>query len=134
MGDQVVAPPASHDPKRNQWVAENLLDALPGCDARDPSCDAVTIGVTDLDIYMSEYAAQFAWIYTTRNDARHVEVVSTFRMASFDAHAERAAKIIARDIALDYCGLPISNDPHSILSPTLGGQSDLDNMDESIWR
>jgi predicted Zn-dependent protease len=133
-GDTIAAPPSSHDPKRNQWIAENLIDAIPGCKTGDPSCEhALFIGITDFDIYMSENATRFAWIFTARNDERHVEIVSTFHMASYDAQAQRVSKVVARNIALDYCNLPISDNPRSVLSPVLGGERDLDNIDESVW-
>ncbi len=134
LGQPIEISSSAYDSQRKQWIVENLLDAIPGCKTEDSSCDhALTIGITDYDIYMLQYAKQFNWIYTARNDERHVEVVSIARMGGFDAHPDHAFKIVARDIALDYCNLPISKNPQSVLTPTLSGGDALDRIDESIW-
>jgi predicted Zn-dependent protease len=134
VGATLVPPQTAYDEKRKQWIAENLMDAIPACKTGDPLCEpTLTIGITDYDMYMSTYAQQLNWIYTADNVARHVDIVSTFRMDLPGGHIERASKIVARDLALDYCGLDFKEDRKSVLGPRLGGQNDLDEMDESIW-
>lgn len=133
VGPTLIPPKTAYDEKRKQWIADKLHDALPACHVHDPSCDTLTIAITDDDIYLAQYANQLNWVYLARFQYSNSLIISTFRMDLPSGHIERLDKMVARDIALDYCNLGESDETKSIRGPRLGGQNDLDQMDESIW-
>jgi hypothetical protein len=49
----IAAPTTAWNAKREQWIAEELLAAMPGCHNADPLCTAnpLYIGVTSDDIF-----------------------------------------------------------------------------------
>ena len=133
-GPQMEAPASAWNSERVQWTAEELLTGLPGCREDDPQCDHLVIGVTDLDIYTTQAAWAFA--FSIRDPKRSVAIVSMYRMTSpsyWDNESDRLSKMIAKIVAIDYCRLPISNDPHSVRFGHIGGSNQLDAIDESVW-
>ena len=135
VGAPVEAPSSAWNAKRQQWGAEPLLDALPGCVTnpdRGSACDEqLSIGVTNLDVYATHEDWRFA--FSMRDSARHVALVSTFRMTVLGAHSDRVSKMVAKNIALEYCGLPPTTDPHSVRFGGILGSDDLDRMNEASW-
>ena len=140
----VVAPPIEapyprtdgmwFNQERQQWTAESLLSAMPGCHDGAPPCDeeVLFIGVTGEDMYTTKEAWRYA--FTVRNSARHQAILSTHRMGSFVGTAnENARKIVAKTIALEYCGLPQVSDPRSVRYDGIMGPDDLDAIDEARW-
>lgn len=125
-------PRAAWNAERGQWIGQALTDALPSCPKGDRTCESqLTIGVTDLDIYLKDVDWNYA--LSTRDPVRHTAVVSRFRMKLAGGAGDRASKMIAKDIAIEYCALSPSENPHSVLRDSIGSVGDLDDMDESVW-
>lgn len=132
----VSLPAWTRDESRQQLIAEELAEAMKRAYpqlANDP--DAVMIGITDEDMYISEmdWSCAFSW----RQEERFA-VVSTARMdPAFDKApadptiaATRARKMITKDIGLLYYRLQPSRDYSSALYDYIGGVEDLDDMGE----
>jgi predicted Zn-dependent protease len=120
--------------QRQQWSAEALLSAMPGCNVEDPLCerDVLVIGVTSADIYTTQESWRYA--FTVRDSAHHRVIISTHRMGTFlGTSTENARKIVAKSIALEYCGLPQVTDPRSVRYNGIMGPDNLDAIDESVW-
>ena len=120
--------------KRQQWSAEALLSAMPGCNDGDPLCesDVLVIGVTSEDIYTTQESWRYA--FTVRDSAHHRAIISTHRMGTFmSTSTENARKIVAKTIALEYCGLPQVSNPRSVRHDGIAGPDNLDAIDESVW-
>ncbi|MEO8874327.1 MAG: hypothetical protein ABI461_01970 [Polyangiaceae bacterium] len=129
---KIDAPKAAWNAERAQWLGQVLTDALPSCRNGDPTCESqLTIGVTDLDMYLKDVDWNFA--LSTRDPENHAAVVSRFRMKLSGGVGDRATKMIAKDIGLEYCGLETSSNPHSVMRGSIGGLADLDEIDESVW-
>ena len=132
----VVAPPTAWNASRQQWTAEALLAAMPGCHDGDPLCDAsvLVIGVTSGDIYTTQQDWRYA--FTSRDPDRHAAIISTANTTSlgFGTSDERLRKLVAKTIALQYCGLPQSGEPRSVRYNGIMGPDNLDAMDESYWQ
>ena len=76
-----------------------------------------------------------SWRYAFGLRAKdHLAVVSTARMSEFFHSREmrRLEKMVTRDIGILYFGLPLSDDPGSVLYRDIGGPDDLDNMSEDF--
>jgi predicted Zn-dependent protease len=122
----------AYDPRRRQLNASTVLSAL---DRRYPEISAVVIAVTDRDMYIPGFGWRYAFSYR-RN---RLAVVSTARMergclglfaASDSRRASRLRKMIAKNVGVLYFGLPLSNDPRSVLFAHVGGPQELDVMSE----
>lgn len=129
------APPTAWNAKRGQWTAEALLAAMPGCQEGDPLCDAsvLVIGVTSEEIYTTQHDWRYA--FTTRDPARHTAILSTANLSSLapGSAAARLRKLAAKTIALEYCGLPQTDNPRSVRYDAIMGPDELDAIDESVW-
>jgi hypothetical protein len=125
----IPAPEGAWSAKREQWAAEAILDALPGCQDADPLCGerVLTIGITSDDLYATKENWRYA--FTVRDSARHTAILSTSRMSG----AENVRKVVAKTIALEYCGLPQIDNPRSVRHNHIMGPADLDAIEESIW-
>jgi predicted Zn-dependent protease len=130
-------PDGAFNEKRSQWSGEMLMESIAPCPDGDPLCTPHhVIGITSEDIY-SEKESWF-YAYTLRDSPRRVSVTSTARL---DAEAlvrwggtrERLRKLVAKTVALEYCGLPLSNNPKSVLYGGILGPDDLDRQNESVW-
>jgi YD repeat-containing protein len=137
---RVLAPaplPAwTRDESRHQLVAEELVEAMKRAYpqlANDP--DAVLVGVTDEDMYISQL--NWSYAFSWRQEERFA-IVSTARMdPAFDGApadpsiaAARARKMMTKDIGLLYYRLQPSRDYSSALYDYIGGVEDLDGMGE----
>lgn len=134
VASAVEPPRGAFDAKRGQWTAEALLSAMPGCHDGDPLCEpkVLYIGVTSYDIYTTQQSWRYA--FTIRDSARHAAIISTWRMSSFGSSStENVRKIVAKTIALEYCGLPQVSNPRSVRYGGIMGPDNLDAIDESVW-
>jgi hypothetical protein len=122
-------PSEAWNAKREQWSAEALLAAIPSCEDGDPLCesDALIIGVTSEDIYTTKESWRYA--FTMRDSARHVAILSTSRMGS----TANVRKMVAKTIALEYCGLSQSSNTKSVRYNGILGPDNLEAIDESVW-
>ena len=127
------APRAAYDAEREQWRAEALLAAMPGCHDGDPLCDGstLTIGVTSDDIYTTHESWRYA--FTIRDSARHTAILSTSRMSSFGRSTANVRKMVAKTIALECCDLPPVSNPRSVRYDAIMGPDALEAIDESVW-
>jgi hypothetical protein len=138
--DVSILPPAPvpaglKDPGRHQVAAEDLIGLLPSIypEAADPN--SVVIGVLPADIYVRGIP-EWRWAFGNRAQG-HLAVVSTARMHAtgvFGAGlaASRLRKMVTRDIGVLYFGLPLSNDPHSVLYSEILSVADLDRLGEDF--
>jgi hypothetical protein len=138
--DVGILPPAPipaglEDPARGQVAAEDIIGRLPSIypEAIDPS--NVVIGVLPTDMYVRGIP-EWRWAFGNRADG-HLAVVSTARMHAtglFGASiaASRLRKMVTRDIGALYFGLPLSDDPHSVLYFEILSVGDLDRLGEDF--
>jgi predicted Zn-dependent protease len=127
------------DPVRSQTVADELITAVRQRYVR-LARDGRTrvIGVTPDDMYMLAMAKQWQFTFSLRSSDEHVAVVSYARMdpSSLGARPDpgrftaRLHKMVAKNIGIMYYGLPISQDPRSVLYGQIGGVDELDLMTE----
>jgi predicted Zn-dependent protease len=133
MGAAYLPDSTMWDVDRKQWRGEAILAGLErACVESDRGCDgALVIGVTNLDIYTTRQQWRFAFAVRGRN----VALVSTARMGTWfgGRAASRARKMLARTIALQYCGEDLTSDPRSLRAPSILGARDLDRIDEANW-
>ncbi len=138
--DVGILPPAPvpaglEDPARSQVAAEDVIERLPSIypEAADPK--NVVIGVLPTDMYVRGIP-EWRWAFGNRADG-HLAVVSTARMHAtglFGASiaASRLRKMVTRDIGVLYFGLPLSDDPHSVLYREILSVPDLDRLGEDF--
>lgn len=138
--DVGILPPAPvptglEDPARRQVAAEDVIGLLPSIypEATDPS--NVVIGVLPTDMYVRGIP-EWRWAFGNRAEG-HLAVVSTARMHArglFGASiaASRLRKMVTRDIGVLYFGLPLSDDPRSVLYNEILGVPDLDRLGEDF--
>lgn len=127
------------DEVRGQYVAEDLA-RLVWKRYRKPSENrrAVVIGLTEEDMYMRGYPV-WNFVFGYRWPEGGYAVVSTARMnpenfgESPDAALlmERLRKMVTKQIGVLYLGLPLSDDPTSVLYTPLS-VDDLDRMGEEL--
>jgi predicted Zn-dependent protease len=129
--------PNAWDAQRGQVVAESVLasvKAVHGDVASDPG--AVIIALVTRDMYLRT-RTDWAWAFGLRSDGRFA-VVSTARMTWPGGSAgeagvpSRLRKMVGKDVGLMYFGLPVSDDPHSVLYRDILGVDDLDRMGEDF--
>jgi hypothetical protein len=129
----IPMPDDAFDPGRSQVVAERLIETIGASQvvAADPG--AIVIGLTSADMYVG--AESWRYAYGLRAQG-HLAIVSTGRMDAYWAdHARlmgRLEKMVTRDIGVLYFGLPLSDDPGSVLYRDIGGPDDLDRMSEDF--
>jgi predicted Zn-dependent protease len=127
----LAVPGEAFDGDRKQLIAERVIDALGQGHAVATDPAAVVIGLTSTDMYIA--SESWAWAYGLRTQG-HLAVVSTARMADFLGiqRMRRLQKLVTKNIGLLYFGLPLNDDPGSVLYRDVGGQSDLDAMSEDF--
>jgi predicted Zn-dependent protease len=127
------------DPVRSQTVADELISAVRqrhATLARDGR--ARVIGITPYDMYMRAMGTRWRYTFSLRNHDDHFAVVSYARMdpawlrerPDAERLRSRLQKMIAKNIGIMYYGLPISQDPRSVLYGQIGGVEELDLMTE----
>jgi hypothetical protein len=127
----MAVPDAAVDPARKQVIAERLIEAIATTTptAADPA--AVVIGLTSDDMYIA--SESWGYAYGLRAQGR-LAIVSSARLDDFwgSLKMRRLQKMITKDIGLLYFGLPLSDDPASVLYRDVGGPTDLDQMSEDF--
>lgn len=127
----ILIPDDAFDPERRQVIAERLLDAIRAeHSATDP--EVVVIGLTSADMYIAGKTWRYA--YGLRADG-HLAVVSTARMGAGvddDRRMQRLRKMVTKNIGILYYGLPVSDDPSSVLFKDILGPDDLDRVSEDF--
>ncbi|MBX3188688.1 MAG: hypothetical protein KF819_16845 [Labilithrix sp.] len=136
VGPPVEPPASAWNPEREQWIGESVLAAIPSCYDGDPLCDPeMIVGVTADDIYTT--AETWRYAYALRDTRRPTVIVSTARMGTLtgltSTSYERARKMIAKQIALSYCGLSATLDSKSVRYGRIMGPDELDAIDEWRW-
>jgi predicted Zn-dependent protease len=138
--DVGILPPAPipaslGDSGRHQVAAEDVTGLLTSTysEAADPN--RVVIGVVPADIYVRGIP-EWQWAFGNRAEG-HLAVISTARMNAtglFGASlaAARLRKMVTRDIGVLYFGLPLSDDPHSVLYSEILSVADLDRLGEDF--
>jgi predicted Zn-dependent protease len=128
-----------HDPDREQIGGIELIEYMGSLfpDAYSDQ-DAVLIGLTPVDIYVEIEDWRFAfWV---SNQETNKGVISSFRMnpATFGMELDkelfytRVRKVVTWQIGTLYYGLPVSDDPTSVLYNNVLGIDDLDRMGEKL--
>jgi predicted Zn-dependent protease len=127
------------DNDRSQVVAEELVAAIRRrYPARARDVDARIIGLTGDDMYLRTMAGSWAFGFSWRSNDKHMAVVSYARMDPVvlglspdpDMLRSRVTKMVAKNIGVLYYGLPLSNNPRSVLCGKIGGTDELDVMTE----
>lgn len=128
--------PSAFDSVRDQFVAEDLLDALVRTYPRPASDDgSVIIGFLADDLYLRG-RPDWNWAFGARGDTGYA-VLSTARMGPLAEPIppiikSRLRKMVFRDVGILYFGLPVSYDPLSVLFFDLLSVDDLDRMGEEF--
>lgn len=123
----------AYDAHRRQLNAARILNAL---ERMYPARDSVVIAITDRDMYIPAYGWRYAFSYRS-ND--RLAVVSTARMergclglfaANEERQRTRLRKMMGKNLGVLYFGLPLSEDPRSLMYANVGGPQELDVMSE----
>ena len=128
--------PSAVDSVRDQFVAEDLLDALVRTYPRPASDDgSVVIGLLADDLYLRG-RPDWSWAFGARRGTGYA-VLSTARMGSLAEPIPpiiktRLRKMVFRDVGIMYFGLPLSYDPLSVLFFDVLSVDDLDRMGEEF--
>jgi YD repeat-containing protein len=136
----VAVPAWARDEVRNQLIAEELVEAMRRVYpqyANDP--DAILIGITDQDMYISESKWQYA--FSDRIEEKYA-VISTARLdpvfwkqkPSPEDLARRLRKMLTKDIGLLYFHLQPSRNYSSALYDYIDDVEDLDDMGEDYLK
>ena len=136
----VAVPAWARGELRNQLIAEELVEAMKRTYpqyAHDP--DAILIGITDQDMYISESKWQYA--FSDRVEEKYA-VISTARLdpvfwkqkPSPEDLARRLRKMLSKDIGLLYFHLQQSRNYSSVLYDYIDGVEDLDDMGEDYLK
>jgi predicted Zn-dependent protease len=127
---------SAFDAERDQYITEVLLDGLQQQYPKsEPGDGSVVIGVLTDDVYILD-RTDWAWAFGMRGDGGYA-VVSTARMGSLDEPIDpivlsRLRKMVLRNIGVLYFGLPLNDDPLSVLYRDVLGVDDLDRMGEEF--
>jgi len=126
----IEIPSSARDQARGQVVAERLMGAIAAQSiATNPS--VVVVGLVRDDMYTTSQDWQYT--YSLRA-AGHLSVVSTARLSDglMGDPMRRLQKLVTKNIGLMYFGLPLSDDPGSVLYRNILGPRDLDRMSEDF--
>ncbi len=137
VGPPLPLPDDAFVVEREQVDSDVLLSALerayPGTTTR-----TVTIGLTRADMFIK----QLNWNYAFSNRrAPRFAVVSPARMdrgcmgirtANADTQMARLRKMVGKNIGVLFYGLPLSNNPRSMMYVAIGGPQELDTMREDF--
>lgn len=131
-------PSVALDSERGQFNADALIDVLRVAHPQRAAEPLVVIGLLAEDMYIPAYNWRFALGY--RRDERYA-VVSSFQMdygclgfvhAAPPRVHTRMRKMVTKNVGILYYGLPLSNDPRSVLYGNVGGVQELDRMTEEF--
>jgi hypothetical protein len=116
-------PADAYDSNSGQLVAP--LVSAPIQAARVAHPDRPVIALTEEDLVIEKGTVA---VFSARSNSRSMAVVSVARMDSGNDELlfMRMAKIVAKDIGILYLGLPLSNDPRSVMYDPINSLSALD--------
>jgi len=108
-------------PERQQIVSGRLLDDIEAA-RRGDHPDWVIIGLTEYDIMMED-KPEWQFVFSLRSDVLGSAVVSVARMdprnfglrANEDRLFERTSKMVGKNIGALHLGLPMTDDPSSVM-------------------
>jgi predicted Zn-dependent protease len=137
MQPRMAAPRGVFNAGRHQMDAAALLSVL---EQQYPALDprTVVIALTTADMYIPHLSWRYAFSYRR---ADRLAVVSSARMdrgclgllpASEARQLARVRKMVGKNVGVLYYGLPLSNDPASLLYAHIGGPQELDAMGEDF--
>jgi predicted Zn-dependent protease len=127
----IAVPNGAFDSDRQQVIAEQMIDGLRRGHGVAADPNAVVIGLTTEDTYIASSTGTYT--YGLRQD--HLAVVSTAHFDDGFIHGDpmrRLQKVVTKDIGILFYGLPLSDDPGSVLYRDVGGPGDLDRMSEDF--
>ena len=137
---QVLAPSTlearAFDADRDQYVSEDLIEGLIRAYPKQPTEDgSVVIGLLAEDVHIRS-REDWSWAFGMRHKAGYA-VVSTARMGSLSEPVDpivvsRLRKMVLRNIGVLYYGLPLNDDPLSVLYADVLSVADLDRMGELL--
>jgi predicted Zn-dependent protease len=119
---------------RKQYVAEDLITAMQaGYPKLAAAPEAILIGVTDADMYISALKWDYAFSY---RDEERFAIISTAHLAEDedgktqgdDVMERRLRKVLARDVGSLHFRLQPSQDFRSIMYESLGDAAELDDL------
>jgi predicted Zn-dependent protease len=131
--------PEQVDQTRQQLMAEALIarmrGAYPDLDG-DPT--TLLIGLTEYDMYIAS-TPDWRYGFALRLGSRFA-VISSARMDEFNYGGQpnpsllqaRIQKMITKTLGLQYFGMPLNDDPHSVLYRSILSVQDLDAVSESL--
>lgn len=129
----IPIPDGARDAGRGQLIAERLIESIATHEVLLADPDAVVIGLTDVDMYIA--ARDWNYAYGLRSGGTFA-VVSAARMnAGFADEArqqQRLRKMVTKNVGILYYGLPVSDDPRSVLYRDILGPQDLDYASEDF--
>jgi predicted Zn-dependent protease len=124
------------DPARRQVVAERALTWLESRYARE-AADQVVIGVMAADMYIADKSWRFALSARRRRaGTRGMAVISTARMQEEFYRlppdqallSRRLGKMLTKNVGVLFYGMPLSDDPASVMYGNVLSLDDLDRM------
>ena len=136
----VALDPALVDGRRRQVVAERALTWLEARFAHEASSQVV-IGVMADDLYSAERSWRFTFsIRKRRPAAPGLAIMSSARMSEAfyglpDDRAlleSRLGKMLTKNLGVLYFGMPLSDDPTSVMYRNLLSLDDLDRMGDEL--
>jgi predicted Zn-dependent protease len=129
------------DEPRGQAIAEELITTIRRRYThlvRNPN--ARVIGITPRDMFILAMQKRWRFAFSLRGDDRRFAVISYARMdpvaygqpPNEELLRSRLRKMVMKDIGVMYYGLPLSNDPRSVMYSNILGIDDLDRMTEQF--
>ena len=115
---------------------QNLFAAAYGRQSRD--ANAVLIGLTSIDIY-TQNRAEWNWFFGQISGGRSA-LISVYRMdpvnwgkkRNDDLRNKRVRTLMNKYVAMGHYGLPLNDNPRSVLYRLIGSLYALDRIDERI--
>lgn len=123
------------DPKRQQAIADKIIDVLRSAPVLSAEPEAIIIGVTDRDMYAYDW--NYAISYRTEQQFGVISTAQIRDYRFFEGQNPavlpvRLRKDLTKNIALLRGKLPVSNDPTSALYESLSSGSELDLMSDDF--
>jgi hypothetical protein len=124
-------PHEAYDRNRKQLIAERLIESIAAAHAVAADPAAIVIGLTSDDMYIASEDWRYAYGLRAQN---HLAIVSAARLDDFlgRERMRRLQKMVTKNIGILYFGLPVSDDPGSVLYRNVLGPTDLDRMSEDF--
>ncbi len=136
--EPVEIPEAAFDERRQQYAAEDLVEAIDRRLRRPNDASSILVGITNRDIFTR--SRDWNWAFGLYRDK--TAVVSIARMSPSDGRwtpqaerlaRERLTKHVARVLGTLYCGFERTGPRRSVMRRQVLGVDDLDEIDLSNW-